>query len=138
MCRQFALAAATLLATILGPWGSTAHERSMLIAVSGGDKTTRLAVIEEVEVRLLSTFPVKTRVVARGYFPDACTRIERVVAEGPVNRIFEITITVVRPRDMACAAMLVQFEETVFLETAGLPSGTYTVRVNGVSRTFEV
>ena len=109
----------------------------MLIAVSGGDTTIRPAVIEE-EIRSLSTSPAMIRVTARGYYPDACTRIDRVVTDGPVNRTFEVTITVVRPRDMACAAMLVRFEETVSLETADLPSGTYTVRVNGVSRTFEI
>ena len=136
--RRTAAAAAVLLATILGAWGSTAQGRGILIAASGVETTTRLAVIEEIEVRSLLTSPVEIHVTARGYFPDTCTRIHRVVTRGPGNRTFEVTITVARPLDTPCAAMLVQFDETVSLETVRLPPGTYTVRVNGISGRFEL
>jgi inhibitor of cysteine peptidase len=49
---------------------------------------------------------------------------------------YKVTITTKRPADKMCTEALVPFEESVALEVVGLPAGTYTVEVNGVTASF--
>ena len=40
------------------------------------DTITELAVVEEVEILLLESFPVQVQVLARGILPDSCTTLK--------------------------------------------------------------
>ena len=95
------------------------------------------AVVEDIDILILESFPVQVNVVVRGNLPDGCTRIDRVIKERDGNT-FTVTITTVRPADAVCTEALVPFEELISLDVYGLPAGVYIVDVNGVSDTFEL
>ena len=95
--------------------------------------------IDNVDMLILESFPVQVRAVIQGNLGDGCTEIRDVRvdrAEGS-NR-FEVTIVTHRDPELMCTEALVPFEETVTLNTDGLPAGTYTVEVEGETATFEL
>jgi hypothetical protein len=93
--------------------------------------------VESIEILILESFPVQVHVVASGTLPDSCTAIEQVDRRRE-GRVFQVTVTSVRPADEACTAELVPFEEVIALDVLGLEAGEYTVIVNGVSEPFEL
>jgi hypothetical protein len=98
---------------------------------------TGKAKVEEIDILMMESFPVQVAVVARGYLPDGCTEIDEVVSRfEPESTRFVVEITTVRDPDAVCTEALVPFEERVSLDVLGLPAGTYTVDVNGVTDTF--
>ena len=98
---------------------------------------TGTAVVENLEVRFLESFPVQVQAVVSGYLPDGCTTITSVEALN-AGTTFRIRMTTERPADAMCTMAVMKFEEVVPLETAGLPAGTYDVRVNDLMATFEL
>lgn len=101
------------------------------------------AIVDAIDILILESFPVQVQVLARGYLPDGCTQIDTVsqidgVGQEPGDQAFTVTITTIRPADAICTQALVPFEETFSLDVYGLPAGTYTVDVNGVTGTFEL
>lgn len=93
------------------------------------------AVVTSTDVLILESFPVQVNVIARGDLPDTCTTIDQVISQRNGND-FRVAITTFRQPDATCAQTLVPFEETVSLDVAGLPAGTYQVIVNGVTDSF--
>ncbi|MBN1954177.1 MAG: hypothetical protein JW900_03905 [Anaerolineae bacterium] len=100
-----------------------------------GGVTRGEANVESIEILILESFPVQVQVIARGYLPDGCTEIDQV-SQRREEETFWIEITTARPTGQSCTQVIVPFEESVSLDVAGLPAGTYTVDVNGVSGTF--
>lgn len=96
-----------------------------------------VAAVESIDILILESFPVQVQAVARGNLPDGCTTLNEVTVERTGNT-FQVTITTVRPVGMVCTEALVPFEKVIPLDVYGLPAGTYTVIVNGVSGTFEL
>jgi inhibitor of cysteine peptidase len=94
-----------------------------------------LAPVEEIELLLLESFPVQVRAVIRGYLPDGCTHVDKV-EQSRVGNEFRVRITTSRPADAMCTQVVIPLEETVALDVEGLPAGTYTVDVNGVTASF--
>ncbi len=95
------------------------------------------AVVEDIEIMFLESFPLQVHVVVNGYLPDACTQVGEITTTRAGNT-FEVTIATIRPADKACAAVVVDFQETIPLDVYGLEAGEYTVIVNGVSDTFRL
>ena len=95
------------------------------------------AVVENIEVRILESFPVQVHAVLTGYLPDGCTTItgSEVVTAGTT---FRIRLTTERPEDAICTQAIVPFEEVVPLDVSGMPAGTYQVAVNDLWTTFEL
>ena len=95
--------------------------------------------IESVETFIMKSWPLQVMALVRGDLADGCTTIEdvRVVRQDESN-LFEVTITIYRDPDAMCTMALVPFEESVSLDVEGLPAGTYTVDVHGVTATFEL
>ncbi len=91
--------------------------------------------IEEMGLLMLESFPVQVNVHVTGWLGDGCTTLDQV-AQARTGNIFTVRITTARPTDLICTQQLVGFEKTIALEVAGLPAGTYTVDVNGVTDTF--
>ncbi|MCB0095476.1 MAG: hypothetical protein KDE46_07120 [Caldilineaceae bacterium] len=93
------------------------------------------AIVENLSVNLLESFPVQVHAVVRGQLPDACSFIEStgVNVEGTT---FHIRMTTARHPNQRCAPMPTPFEEVVPLGAAGLPAGEYVVRVNELTATF--
>ena len=98
--------------------------------------TIGLALVDEIEILILESFPVQINVIARGNLPDPCTEISEVLQEREDDTFF-ITIKTYRSPGF-CIQVLAPFEEIIPLEVYGLPAGTYTVDVNGVQGTFDL
>ncbi|WP_406662333.1 hypothetical protein V7O66_06415 [Methanolobus sp. ZRKC3] len=97
------------------------------------------AVVEDVEILILESFPVQIHAVATGYLPDGCTEIDDGSIEIELNdNTFDVTIETIRPKDMACTEAIVPFEQKVVLDVYGLEKGVYTVNINGIESSFEL
>lgn len=101
----------------------------------GGDLQYGEAPVENVEVRMLESFPLQVQLHVEGYMPDGCTEIDETQVEQQDNH-FEVMLTTVRPVDMACTEAIEPFEMNIPLDVYGLPAGEYTVDVNGVEASF--
>jgi inhibitor of cysteine peptidase len=95
------------------------------------------AAVETIEILILESFPVQVHVIARGHLPDGCTELDEIRKER-VEQAFQVTITTARPAGAMCTQALEPFEETIPLDVYGLPAGSYTVEVNGITGTFEL
>ncbi len=93
------------------------------------------AVVENVEIMFLESFPLQVHAAAVGYFPDPCTEIEDVFVDREGNH-FEVLITTLREADVMCIQVIEAFEQVIPLDVYGLPAGDYTVTVNGIEAEF--
>ncbi len=99
--------------------------------------TQRTAEVEEISIRIMESFPLQVAVVARGHLRDGCTRIAEVRQTfDAATDTFLVEIKTARSTGAFCTMALVPFEERISLDVHGLPAGTYTVNVNGVTDTF--
>jgi hypothetical protein len=94
------------------------------------------AVVENMSVMIMESYPVQVSVELSGYLPDGCTTI-REVRSSRDGDIFNVQIVTQRPDgDVMCTMALVPFNERVNLEVEGLPAGEYTVQSGELSETF--
>ncbi|HUP26929.1 MAG TPA: hypothetical protein VM409_00720 [Chloroflexia bacterium] len=99
------------------------------------DQQIGSAQVDSIDILMLESFPVQVSVTVKGNLPDACTTLGTISRTRNGNT-FNVNVATTRPRSAMCAQMIVPFEETLALDVAGLKAGTYTVNVNGVSKTF--
>ncbi len=92
--------------------------------------------IETVNVQIRESQPVQVAVEVSGTLNDGCTEFHQM-SQVRTGTTIEITITTIRPKDMMCTQQLTFYTNTIALE-GEFPSGTYTVRVNGVEQTFTI
>jgi hypothetical protein len=103
---------------------------------SGSNEPTRgQAMVNNVDVQILESFPVQINVVASGDLPDSCTQIDEIITQR-TDDTFRVAVTTLRQPDLVCTQALVPFEEVISLDVVGLPAGTYNVSVNGVEGSF--
>ncbi len=95
------------------------------------------AVVENIEILILESFPVQIHVIAKGYLPDGCTEIGDITKSMDGNT-FTVTVETIRPADAMCTQAIVPYEEVIPLDVYGLKAGTYSVVVNSVSGSFEL
>jgi inhibitor of cysteine peptidase len=100
-----------------------------------GAVITGTAQIESVELLMLESFPVQVQAHVKGWLGDGCTSMGEITQTREENT-FKVNIPTQRPAEAICTQQLVGFEQTIPLDVAGLPKGTYTVDVNGVTETF--
>jgi inhibitor of cysteine peptidase len=96
-----------------------------------------IALVDSVEPLVLESSQVQVQVLVRGNLPDDCTTLDEasVTREGTV---LKIKLPTVRPASGVCAQVLEPYEQAIPLDVEGLAAGLYTVRVNGVSASFEL
>ncbi len=95
------------------------------------------AQILDAQVMILESFPVQANVQVTGVLPDGCTSLGSIdVAKD--GSTFNVTVHTTRPADRMCTQQVTNFAETVSLDVQGLPAGSYTVNVNGVSSDFDL
>jgi hypothetical protein len=70
-------------------------------------------------------------IVVQGSLPDACTKIVDASHQIDGQKVL-IALQTERPADAICAQMLLPFSQTIQVDAALLPDGTYQVVVNGV------
>lgn len=94
------------------------------------------AYVDEIEIKVLESFPVQVHVLVSGNLPTPCYQL------GPINKRyvdnrFEITVnTTLLHTLVACAQVLQPFQTTISLDVYGLPEGSYAVYVNDKSGSF--
>jgi hypothetical protein len=95
------------------------------------------AMVEEVSIRVLESWPVQIQMVISGYLSDAVTEIDDVQITVDGDTILVRIYTTRDPEAMG-AQVLTPFELNIPLDYAelGLEPGTYTVDVNGVQETL--
>lgn len=95
------------------------------------------AVVDQVSVVLLESFPVQARATFSGNLPDGCTTIGDITQtlEGTVLRV---QVATEREADAMCTQALVPYEQTIDLDILGLPAGDYTVDANGARAAFSL
>ncbi|MCM1987125.1 protease inhibitor I42 family protein [Methanococcoides seepicolus] len=96
------------------------------------------AVVDDIQIMVMESFPLQISVTAIGNLPDGCTTIdmENIEVVNTGNG-FDIALKTKRPKDLVCTDALVPFEVNIPLDVYGLEKGVYTVNVNGVTDTFE-
>ncbi|UGV40122.1 protease inhibitor I42 family protein [Methanococcoides orientis] len=110
----------------------------MITDVDDTEYIIRDAMVDDIEIFMMESFPLQVSVSATGYLPDGCTVIDEENIE--VTRdgnTFNVALKTKRPTDAMCTQALVPFEVNIPLEVYGLEAGVYTVDVNGVTDTFE-
>lgn len=96
------------------------------------------ALVDDLSVMILESFPVQVHVALTGNLPDGCTEINAITANREAQ-LFTVEVQTRRPAgDVVCTEALVPFEETVALDVLGLPAGEYTVAVQDLTETFEL
>jgi len=91
--------------------------------------------IQSVQVLIAESFPPQVTARVTGIIPDSCTtaREPEISREGTT-----ITIKIIgdRPDGVACAQVISSYEKSIALGT--LDPGSYTLRVNNLTQTFQV
>jgi hypothetical protein len=87
------------------------------------------AMVEEIEILILESFPVQVSVSAKGYLPNPCTRIGRIDVARTIYGDFDITINTLTSPD-ACIQVIEPFEEIISLNVTGHYAGIYQVTFN--------
>lgn len=95
------------------------------------------AVVEEIDIMKLESFPIQVNILARGYTPDSCTALGDI-KQSYANNKFTVKIESKKPLDAEnCTMTVMPFEKTInLLGVNGLSKGSYTVDVNGVTGGF--
>jgi len=124
---QLVLILMVLLAGCSNP-GPTAPE-------TPGKSFREQAVVESIEVVMLTSFPLQVHLHVSGYLGDPCTEIKEVQTQRQDYR-FEITISTERAAGADCIQVIEPFELNIPLDVYGLPAGDYLVQVNGVEAGF--
>ncbi len=95
------------------------------------------ATVENLEIQIIESNPVKVNITVKGYRPDACTEFDKIVNKRE-NNIFHISITTIKSADVTCENLPYFFEEVIPIEASGLNPGIYYVTANGVNGSFEI
>jgi hypothetical protein len=95
----------------------------------------RPALIDEVNILFMESYPVQVGVYIKGGLPDGCTTF-RDLAVTRTGDTVNIEVKIQKPADAVCPAIYTWFEKNVNLGSDFTSGNTYTVKVNDVSTTF--
>ena len=98
-------------------------------------ETVGEAIVNEISLNLMESFPLQASVTVQGDLNDGCTQIAEAVQDQQGDTIY-LTVFTARAADEICDMALMPFEETFPLDIAGLPAGDYTISVNGTTTTL--
>ncbi len=139
-CQALTPASPTPLATTTtGPIATPAPtECSPGPACDPGPVDSFNITIQGLDVRVGSGSPTSVVAVLSGTLPDAgCTTIASVTQERE-STTFRLTVIAQTDPLKRCAYVLTPFTQEVVLDVEGLPAGTYTVKADDVSATFDL
>jgi inhibitor of cysteine peptidase len=95
------------------------------------------AVVGNIDIAILESFPVQVMVTAEGDLPDGCTTISHAEQSIDGNTI-TVKLYTARPAEMLCTMALVPYIHNISLDVVGLTAGDYTVDVNGATGAFNL
>jgi len=93
--------------------------------------------IESVQAFLVSTSPMRAKLVVKGLLNDGATSIHEI-RQTRVTGGFVITISTTRERAAMATLALVPFEREIILDLSATASGPCEIRVNGKSTILQV
>lgn len=99
-------------------------------------KKPSTARVEELDIRILESFPVQVQLVVKGALSDSCEKLNPIETDR-YGQIFTVTLTTHRLGEI-CLEAEVPFEKVIPLEVNGLQAGVYTVSVNELHDQFEL
>jgi inhibitor of cysteine peptidase len=94
-----------------------------------------LLTVSQVDVLILESFPPQIMAKVDGWLPDGCSEVGDITQQRS-GRTIDVTITIRRLSTGACIAIAPQVSRNIRLNGSFAESGAYTVRVNGVEKTF--
>jgi inhibitor of cysteine peptidase len=94
-----------------------------------------LLTVSQVDVLILESFPPQIIAKVDGWLPDGCSEVGDITQQRN-GRSIDVTITIRRLSTGACIAIAPQVSRNIRLNGSFADSGVYTVRVNGIERTF--
>ena len=111
------------------------QQKSEPVGQVGGEITVGTAIVDEVSVVIMESFPLQAMATIQGHLQDGCTEIGEFdqTLEGYV---LKVSVETTRPADAMCTQALVPYEKNIPLDILGLPAGDYTVDVNGAQAGF--
>ena len=112
-------------------------DNNELLIFSRTVPVVELATIGEIDILVAESHPMQVFVFIKGYLPDTCTEISPII-QNREGDTFDITVKThyCQQEDCICSNLMIPYAETISLEVYGLPSGIYTVDVNGVRGSF--
>lgn len=96
-----------------------------------------LATVTETSVSIIETLPVQVFVKATGYTPTPCFELETAVTRKDTNFYAVVAMNPLQTL-VACAQVLQPYTLDIPLDVKNLPSGDYSVIVNGMSVGFHL
>jgi inhibitor of cysteine peptidase len=100
-----------------------------------GNNTQGRVYVDELEIAVMESFPVRVMATVRGNLSDGCTSIAGIDSSQS-GSVFTINIATSRPQDAMCTQALVPFERTIELDVFALPAGTYSVTAQDKTAQF--
>jgi inhibitor of cysteine peptidase len=94
-----------------------------------------LMTVSKVDVLILESFPPQIVAKVEGWLPDGCSEVGDITQQREGFTI-NVTITIRRLSTGACIAIAPQVSRNIRLNGSFAESGAYTVRVNGVEKSF--
>lgn len=135
--NQITIALGLLVLTLTACLTVTSAKDTPTPQVTQSQETAREAQVVSLEIQFTTGDPVQVNAIVRGILGEACARLgETQVSYG--SNTFMITLLQISPSDRGCEQIITPFEQTIPLDTTGLPAGEYTVKANGVSVVFSL
>lgn len=134
---QIIIALGLLLLTLTACMTVTNAEGNPTPLVTQSQEAAREAQVLSLEIQVTPTRPAQVNAIVRGILGEACARLGETQMYYASNT-FMITLLEISPSDRGCAQITTPFEQTIPLDTTGLPAGEYTVKANGVSAFFSL
>ena len=94
-----------------------------------------LLTVSQVDVIIQESFPPQITAKVDGWLPDGCSEVGDITQQR-TGRTIDVTITIRRLTTGACIAIAPQVSRSIRLNGSFAESGAYTVRVNGVEKSF--
>jgi inhibitor of cysteine peptidase len=93
--------------------------------------------LEQIEIIVQESFPIQVTVIAKGELPNDCISIDQVTQVRKDN-LFTIELLMQEHSNQICTMLKKPYETIVSLDIEGFQAGIYTVKVNEISKIFEL
>jgi inhibitor of cysteine peptidase len=110
---------------------------STVTVVKKEEEEDNTAHIDQLNILTYDSFPVQSNIIVKGYLANNCVSISDIMESRQDSELqFELVTT--RQAGHNCIKKKHNFEEIIPINTEGLKAGFYTVKVNDVTKTFEL
>jgi inhibitor of cysteine peptidase len=110
---------------------------STVTVVKKEEEEDNTAHIDQLNILTYDSFPVQSNIIVKGYLANNCVSISDIMESRQDSELqFELVTT--RQAGHNCIKKKQNFEEIIPINTEGLKAGFYSVKVNDVTKTFEL